>query len=422
MPNVLAFRGYRYDPAVVGNLDHVITPPYDVITDTERAELAAKSPYCHVHLILPQDRAGEGRYMAAAADFERYLSDGALKRDGEDSFYLLEQVFPSKGTKHVRRGFFAVVKLPEAGEKIILGHERTFKGPVEDRLALTEATRANLGPIFVLYSDPKKRLAEFLGQMDSREPDAVATTIDGVSQRIWKVAAADVVTEFLADQLLYIADGHHRFQTACYYRDAMREREKPDGLRPYDYCLAGFVAFDDPGLIIYPPHRLLNPPTPFDGAAFLEGLATWFTVTPVPGDLAAAVEKGTGTTMGLALHGLGQYLLELKNIDRAAMLGDDHGPAWRDLDVAVLHRGILERMLGLSQDAKLEYERGDSANALAQVERGDFKMAFILNATRSEQIRACAEAGEAMPQKSTYFFPKLPSGAVIWRLVDEKEA
>ena len=419
MPEIKGFRGYRYDPNVVGNLSHSITPPYDVITAEERAELAARSPYCHVHLILPEDRAGESRYAAAAADLDRFLREGALKRDEQESFYLLEQEFLGKdGVTHVRRGFFAVVKLPEAGEKIILGHERTFKGPVEDRLALTDATKANLGPIFVLYSDPAHRLAEFLGQMDAREPDAHATTIDGVTQRIWKVAAATEVKAFLADELLYIADGHHRFQTACYYRDTMREREKPDGLRPYDYCLAGFVAFEDPGLIIYPPHRLLDPLAGFDAAAFLESLATWFTVREVNDDLAAAVETGRGTTMGLALHGHGHFLLELKDIDRSAMLGDDHGPAWHDLDVAVLHRGILERMLGLPTDSKLEYERGDAANALAQVERGEFAMAFILNATRAEQIRACAEAGEPMPQKSTYFFPKLPSGAVIYRLVE----
>lgn len=417
MPEIKGFRGYRYDPAVVGDLNHTITPPYDVITVEERAELAARSPYCHVHLILPEERAGQSRYAAAAADLDRFLREGALKQDPEEAYYLLEQEFLGKdAATHVRRGFFAVVKLPEAGEKIILGHERTFKGPVEDRLALTEATKANLGPIFVLYSDPEHRLAAFLGQMDSRQPDAHAVTCDGVTQRLWKVSAAPEVAAFLANHRLYIADGHHRFQTACYYRDRMREREKPDGLRPYDYCLAGFVEFNDPGLIIYPPHRLLDPPGHFDGDAFLTSLAQWFTVTEVSGDLATTVEQGTGTTMGLALHGHGHYLLTLKDVDRKDMLGDDHGPSWRDLDVAVLHRGILERMLGLAPDAKLEYERGDAANALAQVGRGDFRMAFILKATRTAQIRACAEAGEAMPQKSTYFFPKLPSGAVIYRL------
>lgn len=419
MPEIKGFRAFRYDPAVVGDLNATITPPYDVITEEERAELAAKSPYCHVHLILPQDRAGEGRYTAAAEDFERFIREGALKQDTEESFYLLEQRFPGKdGGTHVRRGFFAVVKLPEPGEKIILGHERTFTGPVEDRLALTEATQANLGPIFVLYSDPEGRLKDFLGVMDSKAADAEAVTIDGVTQRIWQVPAAATVKDFLANELLYIADGHHRFQTACYYRDAMRKREGSTGLKAYDYCLAGFVAFEDPGLIIYPPHRLLDPPADFDAKAFFDALAQWFTIEEVHGDLAKAVEGGTGTVMGLAFHGHGHYLLTLKDIDRAEMLGDDHGPAWRDLDVAVLHRGILENILGLPADSKLVYERGDAGNALAQVERGDLKMAFILNATRAEQIRACAEAGEAMPQKSTYFFPKLPSGAVIYSLKD----
>lgn len=420
MPEIKGLRAYRYDSKVVGDLSRAITPPYDVITDEERAALAAKNPYSHVHLILPQDRAGEGRYIAAAEDLDRFIQEGALKRDDDESFYLLEQKFAGKnGENHVRRGFFAVVKLPEPGEKIILGHERTFTGPVEDRLALTEATKANLGPIFVLYSDPQRRLANFLATMDEREPDGEAVTIDGVTQRYWKVPAASEVKEFLANELLYIADGHHRFQTACYYRDTMREREKPTGLQPYDYCLAGFVAFEDPGLIIYPPHRLLDPPSHFDAKTFFDALAKWFTVDTVDGDLAKAVEGATGTTIGLALHGHGNYLLRLKDIDRSEMLGEDHGPAWRDLDVAVLHRGILENLLGLPPDSKLVYERGDAKNAIAQVERGEFKMAFIVNATRPEQIRACAEAGEAMPQKSTYFFPKLPSGAVIYRLKED---
>jgi uncharacterized protein (DUF1015 family) len=419
MPEVKGFSGYRYNPEVVGALSEVITPPYDVIADDEREQLAARNPYCHVHLILPQDRAGEGRYLAAAEDLERFLHDGALRQDAEESLYLLEQTFRGNdGTTHTRRGFFAVVKLPEPGEKIILGHERTFQGPVEDRLALTEATKANLGPIFVLYNDPDKRLGAFLAQMDHREPDMEARTIDGVTQRLWRVGVAPEVIEFFADHLLYIADGHHRFQTAVFYRDQMRKQHNPKGLQLYDYCLAGFVAFDDPGLVIYPPHRLLDPPSNFDPKAFMEALANWFTITTIEGNLAAEVEKASGTVLGLALHGHGQYLLELKAIDRREMLGEDHGPAWRDLDVAVLHRGILENLLGLPKDSKLVYERGDAANALAQVERGEFAMAFILNATRPEQIRACAEAGEAMPQKSTYFFPKLPSGAVIYRLVE----
>lgn len=415
MLEVRGFKGIRYNPAKVGMLDYVITPPYDVITPEERRDLAKLSPFNLVHLILPEEREFMSRYESAGDYFRTWLAHGVLKQDDTPSYYLLRQHFTdTSGRKRVRRGFLGISKLPEPGERYVLGHERTFSRPIQDRLSLTEATKANLGPVFALYTDPNRALSTFLGQMESREPDGVAHTIDGVRQEIWRVAETPEVADFLRGKTLYIADGHHRFQTAVTYRDNQRKKHPAlEGEQPWDHVLMGFVALEDEGLEIYPTHRLVTKPAGFSEQAFIEALAPYFEVRPVAGDLPAALEAAPeACVLGLAVSGGGEYLLALKDIDRAAWLGTDRGPAWRDLDVAVLHRGVLEKLLLLPEGAEFEYEK-QAAKAVMAARTGKAGLAFLLRATRRDQICACAEAGEPMPQKSTYFFPKLPSGAAI---------
>lgn len=414
MAEVRGFRAFRFDPAVVGNLDNVVTPPFDVITPEDREILAARSPYNYTHVILPQDRDGVSKYEVAAKTLDEWVRTKALVQDAEESFYLLEQSFPAlDGQEHVRRGFFGVAKIPEPGEDTVLGHERTFDWKVTDRLNLTKATKAHLGAVFVLYRDDEHALGGFLAQMGQRPPDLEARTIDGVTQRVWRVKADPAVTAFFAGKRLYIADGHHRFRTAHTYRDLMRLQEKPDGLRPYDYVLMGFIAMDDPGLFVYPAHRVLDAPQGFNAEAFLKALEPWFDVLPVKSDLVEHVQDEPECAIGLALNGGKYYVLRLRDIDRVALLGDEHGAAWRDLDVAVLHGGILERILQFPSDAVFVYEK-DPHVAIDMVERGGKGMAFILRNMLPEQVCACAEARESMPQKATYFFPKLPSGAAVY--------
>lgn len=420
MLEVRGFRGLTFDTGKVGTQDDVITPPYDVISPEERRNLAARSPYSMVHLILPQDDGGRSRYICAAERMRSWLDEGVLVRDPAPFYYLLRQTFVDlHGNRQIRRGFYGVVRLPEAGERHILGHERTFDKPVEDRLRLTEATQANLGAVFGLYSDPEGALSDFLGEMDRRPPEGTAKTIDGVQQEFWRTAPDEVVTRFFRDKVIYIADGHHRFRTACVYRDAMRAVQKSDTPQPWDFALMGFVAFEDPGLKIYPPHRVVAPPPGFDAEAFLTSLKPWFEVTPVGTSegLPDLVEATPGEcVIGLVLPEKGAYMLSLRDIDRTQLLGTDRGPAWRDLDVAVLHRGLLEGLLGFEEGAEFIYEK-NAERALAEAKSENPSLVFILRATRAAQICACAEAGEPMPQKSTYFFPKLPSGVVIHRLL-----
>lgn len=415
MLEVKGFRGLRYSATHIPNMDKVITPPYDVITPEERAALAAGSPYNLVHLILPEEKAGRNKYENAAANLDAWIAEGAVVQDAAPGLYLLRQHFTDlDGVQQVRKAFFGVIRLPEADENYVLGHERTFAKPVEDRLRLTEATEANLGAVFGLYADPDNTLGPLLAQMDGRPADCMAHTIDKVTQELWRVEDDSLVRSFFKDQTIYIADGHHRFQTACTYRDNLRGKLPIDTNHPANFALMGFVSFSDPGLKIYPPHRVVSPPKSFDADTFLKGLSQWFQVTQVDEAMPAKVKaSGELGTLGLAIPGRGSYLLAFKG-DRVAFLGDDRGPSWRALDVALLHRGIIERLLGIPEGTVFGYEK--SVTGALKAVRDEGKLAFILQPTLSGQICACADAKEPMPQKSTYFFPKLPSGAVIHRL------
>lgn len=417
MATVSGFRALRYAKENVANLDEVITPPFDVISPIERDSLAERSPYNMVHLILPQGEGEKGPYENARSLLDAWVEEGVLRQDDEDSFYLLEQQFTGQsGCDYVRRGFFAKVKLPEEGEKSILGHEKTFPNKIKDRLELTRATRTYFGAIFGLYSDPDNELHAFGEHMDDAEADETAHTIDGVTQRVWRISVSQKATEFFLDKTIYIADGHHRFATALAYRDEMRRLEHPDGLRPYDYLLMGLVPFEDPGLIVRSAHRIVDPPADFDFSVLETQLEPFFDVRRVTNGLAQEVAQSPGASVGIALATGDQYLLQLKDVDRTKLLGADHGPAWRSLDVALLHRGILENLMGLSSETELRYEP-DAAKALAACKDGAQKMTCILNPVSMEQIRACADAGEFMPQKATYLFPKLPTGVVLLPLV-----
>ena len=421
MLEVRGFRGLRFNASKVGSLDAVITPPYDVITPEQRQDLARRSPYSMVHLILPEARGGLNSYEAAARNFADWQSLGVLEQDHASSLYILEQTFQDDaGESRLRRAFLATARIPEPGDTTILGHEQTFLRTVEDRLLLTQATRANLGPVFTLYADPDNALDSFLRQSERRAPDLVADTIDGVAQKLWRVPHNAALSSFMLDKRLYIADGHHRYRTACAYRDLMRERSKNSrptagALPHYEYVLLGFVSLSDPGLTICPTHRLTSMPRGLNPERFLADLRRWFDVTPADDHVIESLNVTPGCALAVVIHGAGVYLLTLKDVDRVALLGEDHGAAWRDLDVAVLHRGIIETILGLPAETNFVYER-DASTVLSAVRSGEYGMGFLLKATPPDQIQACAEAGEAMPHKSTYFFPKLPAGAVIHRL------
>ena len=432
MADIAPLRPLRYKAP---DLAPLVAPPYDVISPAERAELMARSPHNVVRLILP-DGEGDAKYGHAATLLGGWRNEGVLTRDETPSFYRYQQTFtpPGGGAQRMRRGFLALVRLVPFSDRVVLPHERTLSGPKEDRLKLFRATRANLSPGFMLYRDPDRVLD---APLESGTKLTAFVTADGIEHRLSKVAGAEAIrtiTEHIAKSSLLIADGHHRYETALHYArevDAARA-EKPYGPRAeHRYFMSFLCNGDDPDLLVFATHRLVHSLSSFDWDDFLRHAGTLFEVSPLSGDLGQVegrlAESGRKGTSFVALaapkEGTGRMaLLTLKpNADLAKHPTLGQRPkAVRSTDAAILHSGILEHLLGISiaaQEKKtnLLYLQ-DPRQGLAAVERGEGQVLFLMNPTPVTQVREVAEAGEVMPQKSTYFYPKVLTGLTIHTL------
>jgi uncharacterized protein (DUF1015 family) len=412
MADVQPLRALHYDLANVGPLADLAAPPYDVIDPSQRAELAARSPYNVVEIDLPD---GDDPYAHAAELFEQWQREGVLVRDDEPAMWVLEQRYRGPdGKERTRRGFFARVRIEEYGPGRIRPHERTHPGPKEDRLRLTRATRANLSPIFALYSDPAGAAYGALSAATTQQPWGELTDADGTRHSIWRCADPEAIAtaqRALEDAELLIADGHHRYETARAYA------EEVGGEGDHRYVLMCLVALEDPGLTIFPTHRLLGGFDEQRRSALADAIARDFASEPVPleqlappageGPLELGYLDDTGTTARLRLRD--------QAIADAALA--DMPPAYRTLDTGVLEALLLKGALALSDDdishlRNFGYAR-DAAEAARLVESGRFDAAFLMRPTPVEQVREIAAAGVNMPPKSTYFFPKLPTGLVF---------
>jgi uncharacterized protein (DUF1015 family) len=412
MADVQPLRALHYDLANVGPLADLAAPPYDVIDPSQRAELAARSPYNVVEIDLPD---GDDPYAHAAELFEQWQREGVLVRDDEPAMWVLEQRYRGPdGKERTRRGFFARVRIEEYGPGRIRPHERTHPGPKEDRLRLTRATRANLSPIFALYSDPAGAAYGALSAATTQQPWGELTDADGTRHSIWRCADPEAIAtaqRALEDAELLIADGHHRYETARAYA------EEVGGEGDHRYVLMCLVALEDPGLTIFPTHRLLGGFDEQRRSALADAIARDFASEPVPleqlappageGPLELGYLDDTGTTARLRLRD--------QAIADAALA--DMPPAYRTLDTGVLEALLLKGALALSDDdishlRNFGYAR-DVAEAARLVESGRFDAAFLMRPTPVEQVREIAAAGVNMPPKSTYFFPKLPTGLVF---------
>ena len=408
MADVQPFRALHYDRARVGGLQAVVAPPYDVIDADQRAALVARSPHNVVEIDLPH---GDDPYAHAADVFERWRADGILVRDDTPALWALEQDYTGPdGRRRTRHGFFARVKVEDYGPGRIRPHERTHPGPKEDRLRLTRATRANLSPIFSLYDDPAGAAWGALAPHLAGEPWAEVTDEDGTTHRLWRVAdpaAAEAVRATLAGTELLIADGHHRYETARVY-------QQEGGAGHVLMCL---VALQDPGLTVFPTHRLL---TELDGPR-RESLRATIERDFEAAQIAAGELEPAGdgpVRMGyLDGHHRRPLMLTLRDPAIAAAALPDKPEPYRELDTAVLEALVLRDALGMSEDDishlhGLDYAR-DTAQARERVESGAAQAAFFMRGTPVSQVRAVAAAGESMPPKSTYFFPKVLTGMVL---------
>ncbi|MHB1390173.1 MAG: DUF1015 domain-containing protein [Thermoleophilia bacterium] len=434
MAHVIPFRGLRYNQETIPDPAVVVSPPYDVITPSQQEEIINRHPQNAIRIDYgprqPGDDESNNRYSRAAADLDRWLRQKTLLPETEPSFYYLKEEFTGPdGRPATREGFFAAVKLTEFSEGIILPHEETASGPKADRLHLMETTEANLSAIFCLYSDPELTVVGTLRAETNRQPDISLTDDTGTRHSLWVITGtpASQVTAALADKSLLIADGHHRYETALAYRNARRQKDNPGAEeQPYDYLMVYLSHIEDSSQSILPIHRLvkgLSTQTMTDLPALL---AEHFEIEELTGKMddkartmidrqqAAGEERNA---FGIYLPATGQYFLAITRLPRPVLDAGRHhySEAWRSLEISVLDKLILADLLGISPgginaDARVTFvERTDKA--LKEAENHD--AAFFVNATSMAEIKAVAEAGEKMPQKSTYFHPKPLTGLVF---------
>ncbi len=412
MADVRPLRALHYDPERDAIAD-VVAPPYDVIDPRQRAGLAARSAHNVVAIDLPQ---GDDPYANAAEVFARWRAEGVLTRDDEPAFWALAQEYTGPdGQTSTRSGFFARIRVEAYGPGRIRPHERTHPGPKEDRLRLTRATKANLSPIFALYDDPRNAAWEALRPQLEAEPFADVTDGDGTRNRLWRVsdpAALDAVTQALSPSELLIADGHHRYETARVYADEV------GGEGAHRYVMACLVSLQDPGLTVFPTHRLLTGLDDDARAALRdEVLRDWDVEVIDLAELEPAPRDGAVRLGYLDAHHKVPMRLTLKDPATVDAQLPGRSEAYRRLDTAVLETLALKGALGMTDDDishlnGLDYSR-TTDEARERILSGDVQGGFFMGATPVSRIRDVAAAGEVMPPKSTFFYPKVLTGLLF---------
>lgn len=437
MAVIAPFRGILYNPDKVSDMSKVIAPPYDVISPEGQDKLYQNSDYNIVRLDFgkegPSDDQGHNKYTRAASEFKAWQEKGILSRDEMPAIYIYEQDYRIKdGSLKTRKGFMAIVRLEELDSGVILPHERTLSGPKTDRLNLTKACGANFSPIFSLYSDPDKRTNKLLSGKTNNKPIVDIQDENGISNRLWRVTdenvIAGLVTE-ISDKPIFIADGHHRYETALNYRNEMREKHPGfTGKESFNYTLMYFSNMDDEGLTVFPTHRLIYGVKDFNPPVFEERLAENFDIERFPQPFA---EEGRSRFLkrlrekGKEGHSFGVYsegwdhasVITLKDDGVMDGLVKDHSRAYSRLDVTILHTLVVENILGISKESQerkenIEYIQ-DEEEGLLRVRDGKRQILFVLNPTKVSEVEEVARARDKMPQKSTYFYPKLLTGLVI---------
>ena len=414
MAEIEPLRALHYNLARTGGLQEVIAPPYDVIDSAQRSQLEGLSPYNVVRIDLPL---GHDPYASAAREFASWRQEGVIVQDDEAALWALEQEYVGPdGERRIRRGFLTRVRVEDYGPGRIRPHERTHPGPKEDRLRLTRATRANLSPIFALFSDPEGAAWRALAPSTADPPWGQAVEADGTENRLWRVTdsgAIASVQEAVSQAELLIADGHHRYETARSYA------EEVGGEGPQRYVLMDLVALQDPGLTVFPTHRLLKGLSSEQQETLAQGIRQHFDIQELatPDELPPSPDPEAVSFGYIDSHFQRPFRLTLTDqaaVDRALPEKSD---AYRRLDTAVLEALILKGALGMSDHdidelRQLGYAR-DTMNAIELVTSREFDAAFLTAPVPIERVQAIAAAGESMPPKSTYFFPKVPTGLIF---------
>jgi uncharacterized protein (DUF1015 family) len=436
MADIRPFRAIRYNTRDPLSVALVTAPPYDCISPAERDELLRTHPHNVVRLILGRpertDTAARNVYHRAANLLEKWLTGGVLARDARPALYFYQQEFQVEGTSHRRDGFFARVGLEEIGAGRIFPHEETLPGPMEDRLRLLRATRANLSAVFALYPDETNEVAAVFHAAGIGE--LLAQTVDGagVVHRLYACtdpATVGRVVGQMADRPLYIADGHHRYGTALAYRQEVREQAGSlPADHPANFVLMMCVSMSDPGLMVLPTHRVLSGLPDLSAARLRAATEEHFAWTEFVGAEATSprlmdhLAAADGPAFGLWTRDTASaFLLRLRDVGVMDRLAPEHSAAWRRLDVAILRRLVLEGLLpkAVARPADLALTFVYLAQqAFDAVHEDGADAAFVLRPLPVTALQQVAAAGERMPPKSTYFYPKILSGLVLNPLAD----
>ena len=419
MAEIKAFKGMRYTSAA-GDLNALVCPPYDIISDSQREKYIEENPCNIIRLELPK---GGERYKEAGKTLKDWLDKEILSCDKEDSIYVYEMLFSANGVRNRLKGFVSLVKLVEFTEGIVLPHEETLSKAKEDRFNLMSETFCNFSQIYSLYMDEDGSAYNIIDGCSKGTPDMEVKDPDGTVHRMWKVSDSGVinsVTEAFKDKKLYIADGHHRYETALNFH-------KKHGTESSGYIAMMLVNMENKGLVVFPTHRIVKDLENFSAEKVIEDCKPYFDIAEAPGEerMQAALNKfyDEGKKAFAMYTGYGKcYVMTLKDEGAVKKLLPEMSEAYCGLDVTVLHSLVLERILGIDKEnmanqKNLTYTRSRQ-EALEAVDMDGADCSFILNPTKVSEIRDVAAAGEKMPQKSTYFYPKLITGLVMNKFSD----
>ncbi len=428
MADIRPFRALRYDLGKAGDIADLTCPPYDIISEEQRREYLSRNSRNIIRLELPKE--GQNPYEEAARTLEQWQEEGSLRHDMDEGFYLYEEEFFSKvdqGETRKVRGLVCRVRLEDFENGVVLPHEETLSKAKEDRFQLLSATQCNFSSIYSLYHDENHVTSQRLENLAKSCPPRYEFSDGLVTHRLWVIndpVAIEALRQDFAGRKLYIADGHHRYETGLRYRDALREQGAY--LPGSQYIMMTLTDMADPGLTVFPTHRLVRGLGHFDSAALLEACREEFDLLPQPGrrESEEALENfyGEGKHAFALFDGAAWTVLVLKDPAVMEKLLPEKSPAYRLLDVSILHSLVLEKLLGIDKEnmasqKNLTYTRS-AEEAEASVEKGESQCCFLLNPTRVEEIGQVAQNGEKMPQKSTYFYPKLITGLVMNSLRD----
>ena len=416
MAVVKGMKGLRYSEKA-GDINSLICPPYDIISDKQREEYLAENPYNIVRLELPK---GENRYADAGKTLNEWVNDGILVKDEKPSIYVYEMEFEAYGQTKKVKGFVGLTELVDFSEGVVLPHEETLSKAKEDRFNLMKETYSNFSQIYALYND-NGEIFSLINSCSQGEPTTEAVDADKVIHRLWKVSDEKIVaeiTEKFADKKLYIADGHHRYETALNFRKYLLEK----GLDCGESIMMMLVDMENDGLVVFPTHRIVRDLKDFDADSVIEKCKEYFSTEDFT-DSNAVNKKleelyNNGEKAFALYKGNGKFtVLTLKDKSAVKKFMPEKSDAYCGLDVSVLHTLILERILGIdkenmAQQINLTYTKIFD-EAIETVDSGKANCSFILNPTKVSEIRDVALAGEKMPQKSTYFYPKMTTGLVM---------